>query len=305
MKICEYCGREIPDGEVCDCPDAAARRERDARRRARRAAQQAQQTRQTQPTEQKQPETETPASYYGIPIPDDTLSEKLMKSLQTAFQNPKQAVADRIKERDLKLPYIYIAALFGVMLITCNCIYGVHAAKGILIPGSDLAIGGGAVSYNFFLSLFASILLTAGMAALYMAARILILTLCCTKKQPLAERVRVSFISFSVNTLVPTCLILLGGLFYLASSMVGWFFFILAIVWLVVNGVTEVWTSLDSKHTRFMRLVYVAGIAGVAVALYLWLYCGMFAMNVHIVGDHTTQYNIMLQTLKNAGFSGY
>ena len=87
MKTCEYCGREIPDGEVCDCPDAAARRERDARRRARRAAQQAQQTQQ----ETKQ-ESELPEAYHGIPIPDDTLSEKLMKSLHTAFQNPKQAV---------------------------------------------------------------------------------------------------------------------------------------------------------------------------------------------------------------------
>lgn len=295
MKICEYCGREIPDGDFCDCPDAAARRERDARRRARRAAQQAQQ----------QPENEMPEAYHGIPIPDDTLSEKLMQSLQTVFRDPRQAVADRVKANDLKLPLIYLAALFAVMLITCNCIYGVHAAKGILTPGSDLAIGGGAVSYNFFLALFAAVILTCGMAVLYAAARTLILTLCCTKKQPLAERLRVSLISFSVNAVVPACLILLGGLFYLASSAVGWFFFILAIIWLVVSGVTEIWQSLDSKHTRFMQLVFAAGIAGAAVALYLWLYSGMFAMNVHIVGDHTTQYNILLQTLKSAGFSGY
>lgn len=302
MKTCEYCGREIPDGEVCDCPDAAARRERDARRRARRAAQQAQQTQQTQQTKQ---ESELPEAYHGIPIPDDTLSEKLMKSLHTAFQNPKQAVAELVKEKNLKLPLMYIAALFAVMLITCNCIYGVHAAKGILTPGSELSIGGGAVSYNFFLSLFAAILLTCGMAVLYVAARILTLMLCSTKKQPLADRVKVSLTSFAVNALVPMCLILLGGLFYLASSMVGWFFFVLAIIWLVVSGVTELWNALDSKHTPFMRLVLTAGIAGLAVALYLWLYIGMFAMNVHIVGDHTTQYNIMIQTLKAVGFSGY
>ena len=265
MKTCEYCGREIPDGAVCDCPDAAARRERDARRRARRAAQQAQQTQQ----ETKQ-ESELPEAYHGIPIPDDTLSEKLMKSLHTAFQNPKQAVAELVKEKNLKLPLMHIAALFAVMLITCNCIYGAHAAKGVLTPGSELSIGGGAVSYNFFLSLFAAILLTCGMAVLYVAARILTLMLCSTKKQPLADRVKVSLTSFAVNALVPMCLILLGGLFYL-----------------------------------FMRLVLTAGIAGLAVALYLWLYIGMFAMNVHIVGDHTTQYNIMIQTLKAVGFSGY
>ncbi len=129
--------------------------------------------------------------------------------------------------------------------------------------------------------------------------------LCSTKKQPLADRVKVSLTSFAVNALVPMCLILLGGLFYLASSMVGWFFFVLAIIWLVVSGVTELWNALDSKHTPFMRLVLTAGIAGLAVALYLWLYIGMFAMNVHIVGDHTTQYNIMIQTLKAVGFSGY
>ena len=228
-----------------------------------------------------------------------------MKSLHTAFQNPKQAVADLVKEKNLKLPLMYIAALFAVMLITCNCIYGVHAAKGILTPGSELSIGGGAVSYNFFLSLFAAILLTCGMAVLYVAARILTLMLCSTKKQPLADRVKVSLTSFAVNALVPMCLILLGGLFYLASSMVGWFFFVLAIIWLVVSGVTELWNALDSKHTPFMRLVLTAGIAGLAVALYLWLYIGMFAMNVHIVGDHTTQYNIMIQTLKAVGFSGY
>lgn len=245
MKICEYCGREIPDGEVCDCPDAAARRERDARRRARRAAQQTQQPKQ---------ESELPEAYHGIPIPDDTLSEKLMKSLHTAFQNPKQAVADLVKEKNLKFPLMYIAALFAVMLITCNCIYGVHAAKGVLTPGSELAIGGGAVSYNFFLALFAAVLLTCGMAVLFVAARTLMLTLCCTKKQPLAERVKVSLTSFAVNALVPMCLILLGGLFYLASSMVGWFFFVLAIIWFVVSGVTEIWNALDSKHTPFMRL---------------------------------------------------
>ena len=158
MKTCEYCGREIPDGEVCDCPDAAARRERDARRRARRAAQQAQQTQQ----ETKQ-ESELPEAYHGIPIPDDTLSEKLMKSLHTAFQNPKQAVADLVKEKNLKLPLMYIAALFAVMLGLGRSLYakyGKNISKVLLwsMCGAVVCYLVAALSQNSAVSMIACVL---------------------------------------------------------------------------------------------------------------------------------------------------
>ena len=92
-----------------------------------------------------------------------------------------------------------------------------------------------------------------------------------------------SFISFGVNSIIPMGVMLIGGLFYMATSMLAYMFFALATVWYIAAGLLEIKDDFDPKGNGFLRLLMAGLMIGTFVALYFLLYRGLFVMNVRAV----------------------
>ncbi len=266
MKFCKHCGNQIPDNAVCNCPGAVAERQQN-------------QGGYQQPAYQ-QPGYQQPQ--YAAPRQGKSFGQKLIEPFTLYFKNPKQAVDNRIKDKDFLTPLIYIAVLFMIILGACSCIYGCHAVKGVLVPGNEGA-GKGWVNFNFGLTLLAAFILTLGLATAYVMSRFVILIVCGKKPANAGELLLNSLISFGVNSIIPMGLILVGGLFYMATSTIGWMFFIVATIWYVAACLLEIKDDFDPNKNAFVRLLIVGLITGVMVALFFLLYQGMFAMNVRKV----------------------
>ena len=320
MKFCRHCGTQLPDNAVCNCPDAVAERQAQGgfQQPPRQPlygqspyGQQPQPSQQPQPP--KNPQTPQPPRppYQGNPDFNDAqkmpprqengFGKKLIEPFTLLFKDPKKAVNNRIKDKDIATPLIYTGALFLAVLAACNCVYGTHAFKGILVPGDTLSMGKGMVAYNFGLAFLAAFLLTVGMAATYVGARFLILLLCGKKGKDPVQLLTESLISFGVNSVIPMGLILLGGLFYMVSSLFGWVFFILTAFWYAVSCLLEIRDDFDPQGNPFLRLLIVAGITGGSVALFLLLYQGMFAMNVRIISEFAAEYELRIQRSLTGG----
>ena len=271
MKFCKHCGNQIPDNAVCNCPGAVAERQQNQGGY--------QQPGYQQPGYQ-QPGYQQPQ--YAAPRQGKSFGQKLIEPFTIYFKNPKQAVDNRIKDKDFLTPLIYIAALFIIVLGACSCIYGCCAVKGVLVPGNE-GVGKGWVNFNFGLTLLAAFILTLGLATAYVMSRFVILIVCGKKPANAGDLLLNSLISFGVNSIIPMGLILVGGLFYMATSMIGWMFFILATIWYVAACLLEIKDDFDTNKNAFVRLLIVGLVTGVMVALFFLLYQGMFAMNVRKV----------------------
>lgn len=98
MKFCKYCGSQLDDEAVCNCPGAMAER---------------QETVATQPRQQEN-------NFVG----------NMLAPLKTYFKDPKKAVDDRIKSKDFITALIFIGALFFTMIAEKACVYGAEAFAG-------------------------------------------------------------------------------------------------------------------------------------------------------------------------------
>lgn len=255
MQFCRHCGNQIPDGGVCNCPGAVAERQN--------------QVNPSQPQQRPQRQGKN----FG---------QKLIEPFTLYFKDPKQAVDNRIKDKDIFTPLIYFGALYMMLIGVLSCIYGAQAFKGSLVEGVGDSVYGSmsGVTFYFALVVLAAFILSLGMCAAYVLARVLILLVVGKKPFNIGKAFIEGFISFGVNSIVPIGLMIIGGLFYMLASLVGMFFFILAAIWYVVIGLYEIKDSLDLSGNKFVKLVIVAGIIGSFLALYYILYRAMFAMNV-------------------------
>lgn len=259
MKFCKHCGNQLADDAVCNCPGAVAERSQQGGYQ-----QVGNQGGYQQGNYQGGPQYVTRSG--------KSFGQKLIEPFTIYFKNPKLAVDNRIKEKDFVTPLIYIAVLFIVMLGVKNCIYGHEALEGKPF-----------VDYNFGLALLAAFIATLAMCVVYVLSRFLILLVCGKKPVNAGELLINSLISFGVNSIVPMGIILVGGLFYMAASMVAYMFFALAVVWYICAGLLEIKDEFDPNGNLFVRLLMAGLIIGVLVALYFLLYRGLFEMNVRAV----------------------
>lgn len=265
MKFCKHCGNQIPDNAVCNCPAAVAER-------------QAQGGFPQQPQPQ-QPVYQQPV-YPGQPYPQQpqpqrqgkNFGQKLIEPFTIYFKDPTKAVRNRINDKDFLTPLIYIAMLFIIMLGVKCCIYGTEGVKGRPV-----------INYNFGLTLLAAFICTLAMCVAYVMSRFIILMVCGKKPVNAGDIMLGSLISFGVNSIIPMGIILVGGLFYMATSMIAYMFFAVAVVWYIAAGLLEIKDEFDPNGNKFVRLLMAGLIIGVFVALYFLLYRGMFAMNVRAV----------------------
>lgn len=241
MRFCKFCGSQLADDAVCNCPGAMAER---------------------QAAGAEQPRQQGEKSF----------AQKLLEPLKLYFKDPKKAVDNRIKEKDFITAFIYIGALFVIMLAEKACVYGAEAFTGRPY-----------IAFNFGLVLLSALLSVTGLCAVYVGARFVILAVVGKKPFNAVNTLMNSLISFGVNSLVPMGLILLGGLFYLLADGVGMVFFLLAAVWYVAAGILEIKDDLSDSANPFFKLMMVAVTIGVSVVLYYFLYKGMYAMNVRMV----------------------
>lgn len=100
-----------------------------------------------------------------------------------------------------------------------------------------------------------------------------------------------SFISFGVNSIIPMGIMLIGGLFYMASSMTAHIFFFAAAIWYIVACLLEIKDDFDPNGNAFVRLLICALMIGTFIALFYLLYFGMFRMNVRWL-PYTDRVNI-------------
>ena len=243
MKFCKYCGSQLADDAVCNCPGAMAER---------------------QEAGAKQPRQQT-----------GSFAQNLLAPLKTYFKDPKKAVDDRIKGKDHITALIYIGALLFTMIVEKACVYGAEAYTGRPY-----------VDFNFGFVLLAALLSVTGLCAVYVGARFVIMATVGKKPFNAVNTLINSLISFGVNSIVPMGFILLGGLFYLLADGVGTVFFILAAAWYIAAGILELKDDLSDSANPFFKLMIVALSVGVSLALYYFLYNGMYAMNVRMV-DYT------------------
>ena len=252
MKFCKHCGNQIPDNAVCNCPGAVAERQAQGG--------------------YQQPAYQQPAYAAPQPRQGKSFGQKLIDPFKVYFKNPKKAVDNRIADKDFITPLIYIGALFIIMLGVKSCIYGTEAVKGRPF-----------VNYNFGLDLLAAFIATIALCAVFVLSRFIILAVCGKKPFRGGQVLLESLISFGVNSMVPMCIMLVGGLFYMATSMIAIMFFTLAAVWYIAAGLLEIKDAFDPNGNPFVRLLIVAVVIGVFIALYILLYSGLFAMNVRSV----------------------
>ena len=264
MKFCKHCGNQIPDNAVCNCPGAVAERQQN-------------QGGYQQPGYQ-QPGYQQPQ--YAAPRQGKSFGQKLIEPFTLYFKNPKQAVDNRIKDKDVFTPLIYIGALFMLLMGVTSCVYGIHAAKGVQIPGEKDTGKTGVIDYNFGLCVLAAFILVLGMCAAYVLSRFII-TMALGKKPVNAGDVFMGgFISFGVNSIIPMALMVIGGLFYMATSLVGVLFFIVAAIWYISANLIELKDTIDPAKNGFVKLLVIAMVIGTFTALFFLLYQAMFAMNV-------------------------
>lgn len=265
MKFCKHCGNQIPDNSVCNCPGAVAER----------------QAQSGYPQQPQQPVYQQPG-YPGQPYPPQpqpqrqgkNFGQKLIEPFTIYFKDPTKAVRNRINDKDFLTPLIYISLLFIIMLGVKCCIYGTEAVKGRPL-----------IDYNFGFTILAAFICTVALCAAYVLSRFLILIVCGKKPVNAGEIMLGSLISFGVNSLVPMGIILIGGLFYMATSLIASMFFAVAVVWYIAAGLLEIKDDFDPNGNKFVRLLMAGLIIGVFVALYFLLYRGMFAMNVRAVNN--------------------
>lgn len=294
MKFCKHCGSQIPDDAVCNCPGAVAERQGQGGYQA--PYQQQQQVYYQQPV-------------YAAAGQGKSFGQKLVEPFTLYFKNPKKAVNNRIKDKDFITPLIYIATLFIILIGVCCCVYGIHAAKGVVIPGEDsikvdttdvnpndmtsvmkamtaMSAAAGvsqSVDFNFGLCVLAAFILTVGMCAAYVLSRFII-TMAIGKKPVNPGDVFINgMISFGVNSIIPLVLMIVGGLFYMLTSLVGAMFFIAAAVWYIIANVLELKDNVDYETNGFVKLLVTALVIGAFTALFFLLYQAMFAMNVKVV----------------------
>lgn len=243
MKFCKYCGSQLADDAVCNCPGAMAER---------------------QEAGAQQPRQQT-----------GSFAQNLVAPLKTYFKDPKKAVDDRIKSKDYITALVLIGALFVTMIAEKACVYGAEAFTGRPY-----------IAFNFGFVLLAALLSVTGLCAVYVGARFVITAVVGKKPFNAVNALMNSLISFGVNSIVPMGLILVGGLFYLLADGVGTVFFILAAAWYIAAGILELKDDLSDSANPFFKLLIVAMAIGVSLALYYFLYNGMYAMNVRMV-DYT------------------
>ena len=159
-----------------------------------------------------------------------------------------------------------------MVLGVSNCIYGTEAVKGK--PYID---------YNFGFVVLAAFISVIALCVAYVISRFLILIVCGKKPVNAGDIMLGSFISFGVNSIIPMGVMLIGGLFYMATSMLAYMFFALATVWYIAAGLLEIKDDFDPKGNGFLRLLMAGLMIGTFVALYFLLYRGLFVMNVRAV----------------------
>ena len=269
MKFCKHCGNQRADDAVCNCPGAVAERSQQGGYQQGGYQQGGYQGGYQQGGYQQ-------GGYQGGPQyvtrSGKSFGQKLIEPFTIYFKNPKLAVDNRIKEKDFVTPIIYIAVLFLVMLGVKNCIYGHVAYEGRPL-----------IDYNFGFALLAAFIAVIAMCTVYVMSRFLILLVCGRKPANAGQLFVDSFISFGVNSIVPMGIILIGGLFYLASSLVASMFFAVAVVWYICAGLLEIKDEFDPNGNVFVRLLMAGLIIGVFVALYFLLYRGLYEMNVRTI----------------------
>ncbi len=306
MRYCKYCGSQIPDNSFCNCPEALV--ERQETQNAFRQQQPTGYPQQQQPAggfpQQQQPAGGFPQQQPGgnpqqpggypqtggypqqpggypqqpggfqpnPPRQGKNFGQKLIEPFTIYFKNPTQAVQNRINDKDFLTPLIYISVLFIVMLGVKCCIYGTEAVKGKPY-----------VDYNFGLALLAAFISVIALCVAYVISRFLILLVCGKKPANPGDLMLGSLISFGVNSIVPMGIILVGGLFYMATNVLAYMFFALATVWYIAACLLEIKDEFDPKGNVFLRLLMAGLIIGTFVALYFLLYRGLFAMNVRAV----------------------
>ncbi len=280
MKFCKHCGSQIPDNAVCNCPDAVA--ERQAAQNGVRQQPSAGSYPRTGGYPQQQqpggyPQTggypQQPGGYQpNPPRQGKNFGQKLIEPFTIYFKDPTKAVKNRINDKDFLTPLIYISVLFLVVLGVSNCIYGTEAVKGK--PYID---------YNFGFVILAAFISVIALCVAYVISRFLILIVCGKKPVNAGDIMLGSFISFGVNSIIPMGIMLVGGLFYMATSMLAYMFFALATVWYIAAGLLEIKDDFDPKGNVFLRLLMAALMIGTFVALYFLLYRGLFVMNVRAV----------------------
>ncbi len=304
MKYCKHCGSQIPDNAVCNCPDAVAERQAaqnvvrqqpPAGSYPRTGGYPQQQQQQQQQPVGSYPQTggypqqpggypqtggypqqpggypQQPGGYQPNP-PRKNFGQKLIEPFTIYFKDPTKAVKNRINDKDFLTPLIYISVLFIVMLGVKCCIYGTEAVKGK--PYID---------YNFGFTILAAFICLIALCVAYVISRFLILIVCGKKPVNAGEIMLGSFISFGVNSIIPMGIMLVGGLFYMATSMLAFMFFALATVWYIAAGLLEIKDDFDPNGNVFLRLLMAGLIIGTFVALYFLLYHGMYVMNVRAV----------------------
>lgn len=291
MKYCKFCGRQLADDALCNCPGAVSERESQVTVRS---------TQEPPSGSAPQPGGNPSWQPYQQPArPAGGAFTKSMKNLSQVLpayvKNPKKATAVCKQANDLLLPLLSAGVLFLALLAANCCIFGKSASSvstltalinssssssalySMRMSGLDFVAKN--VTFHFGFVLLAAFIETVVICALNVLGRFIIAAVSGAKPFNAKKCLSDAFISFGVHSLFVAALIILGGLGYLMTSVVGQIFFGLAAVWYICTALSELKDEMPDSANLMLRFTVVAVVALLCVLAYAVVYKLMFAMN--------------------------
>lgn len=273
MKFCEYCGKALQDGEVCNCQAQQAPQQTVAPQQA------------AAPQPQRSVAPQQP--YYPQPAPapqPDNAFVKALKNIPVILKS-YWTNSDKIEHaaktgKDWALSLVFILILFFVNLILGICYFArmtdstFHYHQGL---GMFQGVFSATAPFKFGFVLLGALIITVFTACLYISFRFLS-ALILSKKNP-TEAFFDGFIEFGVHAM-PICLwLFLGALLSLATSWLTVPFIGTAIAYYVVIGVSHTLKECGETKNSFMRNIIIAAFVMLAVGLTAWMFFLICQMN--------------------------
>ena len=203
--------------------------------------------------------------------------EGFVAALKGSFTSPLRAVKERQRAKDFITPLIIIGAMFILLWGVNSCIFG-----NMAVSAHHSKMDGVYSSYykfNFGFVILASLIETITLACCYVGARF-VLALAFVRPFNPGKFILDSFISFGVNSIIPICAMVAGGLFYMALGIIGQIFFGFAMFWYVLMLAMELFDEIPAERRNFGFIISVVGMAIVMVLAFIMVYKLMFMMNM-------------------------
>lgn len=255
MKYCKYCGNKIEDNEVCTCPGAVnARQDVPTQRFSGKAEMR-------QASGQSNPYAEVMAGNRG--------ENPFLKSLKNMpciftsyFTDMKKTIEIGRSTDDIIAGGLFAAVLFLALFISANCFFG-------------------AIFYNFGVVILSAFLMTIVAAAGYLLIALVPKLMLAKTGQPLKQLTDCVF-SFGCHSIPASMIVIVGGLFFLFAPAIGIFFYIAAIVWMMVAAFSDLDADVSAPKNAIVFLMIKALFATIAAALVLLILVWMIRLDVSV-----------------------